>query len=258
MRDIKKLTSSLALAGVHAIGVETPSRSHLGGDPNLPESIKWPEWRDKRLDFLARISLPELQQAHRIEWLPQAGALLFFYDAEEQPWGFDPAERGSCAVLHVPDLEGPLSGSSGEYFAHKNIAFHAIAALPSSDRSQVNQLSLSDAEVEEYWQLRDNLYAGLPKHQLGGFPSPVQSDDMEMQSQLVTHGWYCGDSTEFDNPLAQKLKVGAKDWRLLLQLDTDTDGDFMWGDMGMLYFWVREQEAAAGRFENVWCILQCG
>lgn len=31
----------------------------------------------------------------------------------------------------------------------------------------------------------------------------------------------------------------------------------MWGDAGILYFWVREQEAAAGRFDNAWAILQC-
>jgi uncharacterized protein YwqG len=48
-----------------------------------------------------------------------------------------------------------------------------------------------------------------------------------------------------------------QDWRLLLQLDSDEHMDVMWGAAGMLYFWVREQEAAAGRFENVWVILQC-
>jgi len=31
----------------------------------------------------------------------------------------------------------------------------------------------------------------------------------------------------------------------------------MWGDMGMLYFWIRAEDLAARRFERVWMILQC-
>jgi uncharacterized protein YwqG len=43
----------------------------------------------------------------------------------------------------------------------------------------------------------------------------------------------------------------------LLQLDTDDDAGIMWGDCGMLYFWVRAEEAAIGDFRNPWLILQC-
>ena len=31
----------------------------------------------------------------------------------------------------------------------------------------------------------------------------------------------------------------------------------MWGDFGMIYFWIRESDARAGRFDNAWLILQC-
>jgi uncharacterized protein YwqG len=56
---------------------------------------------------------------------------------------------------------------------------------------------------------------------------------------------------------ARGLEPDARDWRLLLQLDTDDDASMMWGDLGTLYFSVRENEARAGNFENVWMILQC-
>ena len=32
----------------------------------------------------------------------------------------------------------------------------------------------------------------------------------------------------------------------------------MWGDMGCLYFWIRESDLAAQRFDDAWMILQCG
>jgi uncharacterized protein YwqG len=44
---------------------------------------------------------------------------------------------------------------------------------------------------------------------------------------------------------------------LLLQLDSDRDLGWQWGDMGLLYFWIPDEDLAAGRFDRVWTILQC-
>ncbi len=38
-----------------------------------------------------------------MDWLPRIGLLLFFYDMETEPWGFDPEDRGGWSVIHVPD-----------------------------------------------------------------------------------------------------------------------------------------------------------
>ena len=259
MRDLKSLAASLAVPGVHAVAVSAPSKSHFGGSPNLPSSTDWPVWHERKLGFLARISLPELQLVRRIDWLPRDGALLFFYDVDEQPWGFDPQDRGGCAVLHVPDLESPATptAKSEELFPHMGIGFRSIETLPSTERPEVDALSLSDQEFEEYWKLRDAPFQGLPKHQLTGLPTPVQGDYMELECQLVSNGVYCGDSNGYNSPRAKELEAGAGDWRLLLQLDSDDDAGVMWGDCGTLYFWVRAQDAAEGRFENAWLILQC-
>lgn len=42
-----------------------------------------------------------------------------------------------------------------------------------------------------------------------------------------------------------------------MQVDSDDDLGVMWGDAGMLYFWVEESAARAGDFSNAWVILQC-
>jgi uncharacterized protein YwqG len=100
-------------------------------------------------------------------------------------------------------------------------------------------------------------YGNAPRHQIGGFPSTVQGDEMEVECQLVSNGLYCGDSSGYENPRAAALRAGAADWRLLLQLDSDDDLGTMWGDLGTLYFWIREQDARAPRFESTWLVLQC-
>lgn len=259
-RDVAALTADYAAPAAQLVPSEAPTRSHLGGGPRLPAGQAWPEWRGRRLDFLARLSLTELHAVLPIDWLPRTGALLFFYDAENQPWGFDPADRGSCAVLHVADDEpsAPAPADSGARIApHVHVTFRRIRTLPSRERPPASDLAFNDAEHDAYDDLRDAVYGGEPRHQVGGFPLPVQGDGMELECQLASNGLYCGDSSGYQDPRSRALATGAADWRLLLQLDTDDGAGFMWGDCGTLYIWVREQDASQGRFDDVWVILQC-
>jgi len=161
MRDLKVLTASFTSPGVQLVLRDAPSLSHFGGSPNLPSGIQWPEWKGKRLAFLARVSLGEMQRAECVAWLPSSGALLFFYDVDEQPSGFDPEDRGCCSVLHVPDLPFPAFNASAvaddEFIARKCIGFRRVATLPSRRRDLIRQLELSDEESGEYLRLEPRL-----------------------------------------------------------------------------------------------------
>jgi uncharacterized protein YwqG len=257
-RDVARLASPLAVPAVHVVKTTAPSRSHFGGVPNLPAGIAWPERAGERLAFLSRLSLPELHRAYPIDWLPADGALLFFYDVDGQPWGFDPKDRGGWAVLHVPDLPDPLS-PVGERTGvpHHNAAFRRVDVLPSFDRKVVADLKLSSKESDLYADLSDAVFAGQPQHQAGGYPSIIQGDEMEQEAQLASHGVYCGDGRYDTDSRVPSLAPGAANWRLLLQFDSDDALDLMWGDGGRLYFWVEADAALQRRFENTWLILQC-
>ncbi len=80
---------------------------------------------------------------------------------------------------------------------------------------------------------------------------------MELEAQLASNGVYCGDGSGYQSEEGKRLAVGAKDWRLLLQFSSDDDLGVMWGDLGELYFWVKEQDSVEGDFSDVWLILQC-
>lgn len=259
MSDLDKILRSQEQPTVHLISVPAASRSYLGGDPRLPRGVPWPTRNARNLGFLARISLEELQSVHGIDWLPKTGALLFFCELEGPAWGYDPGHRGNWSVLHLPDLGSPVSEGGVNHrkggLPFINIGFRLVQVLPTTQRAN---LSLSADDEDAYYMHLESRHGNLPKHQISGFPYAFQSDIMELECQLVTHGLYCGDATGYNDPRAEGLKSGSENWRLLLQLDSDDrDLDLMFWDGGILYFWVRAEEAAAGNFDNVWLIIEC-
>jgi uncharacterized protein YwqG len=265
-RDVVELTRDLVKPGVRLLrasqSIDTP-RSHLGGAPILPTSVPWPSKEGTPLDFLAQIDLAELQQEVALEWLPSNGKLLFFYDCELQPWGFDPKDRGGWAVLHTPGdspAVGPTTRPAPARISLERtaIAFRRIDSFPSAGRTEIEELRLTDPELERYDELCDLPYRDRPWHQIGGYPAPEQSDAMELECQLASNGVSCGDVGTENDPRFVELSPGAADWRLLLQLDSDDDLGVMWGDLGRIYFFVREEDARAGRFQDAWLVLQCG
>jgi uncharacterized protein YwqG len=110
---------------------------------------------------------------------------------------------------------------------------------------------------DAYCEFRDSVYEGQPAHHLGGYPDPIQSEDMDLDCQLVSNGLYCGDESGYKDKRAAMLEAGRSDWTLLLQIDSDDGTEMMWGDGGTLYFWIRKDDLAARNFDDVWMILQC-
>lgn len=235
-------------------------RTRIGGIPPMAGRFDWPFWRDRPLSFVAQVELAEIHTALNRDWLPSDGRLLFFYDTEQEAWGFDPKDKGAWAVFFdpaaepAPLLDPPIVLPDHGQFSEKKLAARASQSYPSLERLGEDLGDLSDDE----WDALDNRFsAPAPAHQIGGYPSPVQGDHMEMESQLASNGIYLGGADGYSSPEAQALKSGAEDWILLLQVDSDDDAGIMWGDCGMLYFWIRKQDAAKRDFSKVWMILQC-
>ncbi|NOT55970.1 MAG: DUF1963 domain-containing protein [Deltaproteobacteria bacterium] len=80
---------------------ETATRSYLGGAPPLCHRLLWPTNNGRPLSLLACIDCTELPQSTELDWLPKTGQLLFFYDLQEQPWGYAPQHRGGSAVIYL-------------------------------------------------------------------------------------------------------------------------------------------------------------
>ena len=257
-RDVTALATPLARPALHLVKAAGNASSYAGGMPLLPAGVAWPSRDGAPLTFLACLDLASLHGALAVPWLPPSGRLLFFHDAENQPWGFDPKDRGSWAVLLTDDGAATAAPPPiGHSLTRSGLSFQTIETYPSWERPEVAQLRLTDAEAEALIELRLSAYGESPHHQVCGFPDAIQGDEMELECQLVSHGLYCGDSSGYMSRDAAALRDGANDWRLLLQIDSDEGLGVMWGDGGILYFWIREEDARAGRFDQAWAVLQC-
>lgn len=132
-----------------------------------------------------------------------------------------------------------------------------LVSYPDGQRVHFAEAGLSEDDDDDYFEFIEEHYGDKPRHQIGGYPSPIQDDNMEEECQLVSGGVDCGSPEGYTSKKAMHLLGQENDWRLIFQFDSDDDIGVMWGDLGMLYFWVREREARACNFSNAWMILQC-
>jgi len=227
--------------------------SRFGGHALLPPGMSWPHRDGQPLSFLGQIRMDEVGR-------PGIGLLAFFYDLEEQPWGYDPAHAGGCRVVAVDPgsaVAAPAPAGAEEFAPH-GLAPAAGTTLPDLSEPVVAHLFEPDWDVaREYWEAVDEASSGDPVHRMFGWPDLIQNP-MQLECQLASNGIYVGRPDGYRDPRVADLRGGAADWRLLLQIDSDDGVGWMWGDVGRIYYWIREEDLNAGRFDRVWLVLQCG
>ncbi|GGH68455.1 hypothetical protein GCM10007362_02480 [Saccharibacillus endophyticus] len=102
IRNAALLSNRMITSAVDAAEVPT-GRSRIGGRPDLPHEAQWPTYQGKPLSFIAQIRLEEVPW--KPEDLPEKGLLSFFYNADDQPWGYDPEEAGQWRVLYHAEAD---------------------------------------------------------------------------------------------------------------------------------------------------------
>jgi uncharacterized protein YwqG len=253
LEPVADLVRQLVAPSWRLAPTDEPRRSRIGGTADLPPDLAWPTTNDGRpLDVLATLDLDELPDRGPLP----AGRLVFFYDTEGQPWGFEPSDGDGHAVLHVPPgVATEQRGTPGPY-APRAVTFVPELTVPSEapdwfpEEREDAYFDLQQALLERHAGAEDR-----PIHRIGGHPDAIQADAMQLEAQLVTNGVTWGD----DDPREAALAPGAVDWRLLLQLESElAPQEVLWGDAGRIYFWARESDLRAGRFDATWLILQCG
>jgi uncharacterized protein YwqG len=237
----------------------------LGGKPNLPKGLAWPTWREEPLAFVAQLDLATLPEVPGLP-LPRTGSLSFFFEGGENAWGFSPDDAGSGVVLYMqePLSSFPLRSIPEELEDHlrfqgvRLVPQLPVLTVPGSEDQALDHLGMSAEEREGYYNFQTSLEESEPGsiHRIGGYPDCVQGDP-KLEAHLVSQGLYCGDQTGYKTGRKRGLFSGAKEWELLLQIDSDDKAKMMWGDVGRIYFLIHKSALAARRFDQTWVVFQC-
>ncbi len=235
----------------HAEASGASFQSALGGSPVLPPGVPWPMWGEIPLDYLARINLAKLPPSDIAR--PAGGILEFFYGSdahEQQPWGGGDEDKGSGAVIFVPNPEAAEAAfkpdDAGIPPAHVPLDFKTVTVMAETewmqDRFYDHARALPAQVRVETYAIRDakDEFEPYGLHRILSAPARVQGD--------------------MDDELARAARLfglpPVTPWVMLLQLESDKAVNWQWCDDGAIYFWIPAADLAEGRFDRVWVVLQ--
>src|SRR3712207_2247292 len=205
---VPSLEFSAATSTTVAVGA-----TKIGGRPDLPKETPWPRRSDRAregamepvlgaipLAFLAQVELTEAARALPADEnpLPASGVLSFFYDAYDQPWGYDPEDGHDFRVIYSGPAEELVPTTPPEdlpevcRFAQRAVSLHRKPSLPSDRSEEIYGLGLTDEEYEGYLAYRgarrNNPSRMLFGSGLLGYPDAVQDARMEVECELASQG----------------------------------------------------------------------
>jgi uncharacterized protein YwqG len=243
---------SMAKPALLLVEATAPGFSKMGGRPDLPAGVEWPRTETPRA-FVCQIDLVETSSPDKPDWLPETGRLYVFKDSE----GF--GRREDTMVLfsdQEPAFEAmpPSELDRKHRFSERRVAFDPIRSFPSLDwlNADVQSLDLSDVDLDF---LADAPTAKLdkgPLHQVGGYPAEIQDGQMQVECEFLARGL----TLDYREPVPEAIARASKQWRLLLQIDSDPVLGMNWGDGGRLYVFIKEKHARAGDFAKTVSLWQ--
>ncbi|MEK4027830.1 MULTISPECIES: YwqG family protein [Bacillaceae] len=217
--------------------------SKFGGHPYLPKNMEHP--KDENgvyLQLLAQINFAEVPP---MKDFPKKGILQFYIAPEDDLLGMD-FEDGTSQkdfrILYHADVTDDRSKlttdfnyikpGEEEFFpvTHEiKLSFELDEEPISEGDYRMEQLSIDLEEMSSGTELGE-IYAeafGATGSKIGGYPFFTQEDPRSYREKYQNHNV------------------------LLLQVDTDTDLDIMWGDSGVGNFFITKEDLRNLNFTNV-------
>ena len=276
--DVLKLLQESIRLTLHSLDGDPistpPGVSRLGGLPDLPGGVAWPLWKNLPMSFVGQVNLEDLDNFGPAQDLPKSGLLSFFYDATQETYGADPADRGGWQVFCFPTaaqasgfhLFGrgdphqlkpapfPAGLPAGARFKPCRLTFASEYTLPGAPSQYLPDLDWTPDEIQRYEQFQASFPSAEDRKSLHfrmfGCPDQIQ-DDMQLQCALYANGFTAPDDAGAAQAAAHKAV-----WQLLLQVDSDETIGMRWASYGILYFWLEKEALQQSQFDRSWLVMQ--
>ena len=238
LKEFEHLTKTAAEL-VRVVG-DKKKFSKFGGLPVVPPDFEWPTENGKPIPFLLQLDFSEINQNGNLKNFPISGLMYVFVDEfvneefeiehTKKILFFDNAEVLFCAdkpinlqitfdeIFVVPDFIKTYPDTDD-----CDEAFDIYCARPHG--------GMDDGYDSICWE-------NMERHLVGGWPSHVQN------------GGFMKDCRENEDD----------NWVLLLQIKSEyskDDDNFMWGDNGVIYIYIREKDLITRNFDNIKLDMQC-
>jgi hypothetical protein len=118
--------------------------------------------------FLGQINLADIARYPYCSILPSVGVLTFFYDPEQETWGFHPKDRASWLVHFEPDAAllhrcaYPESALAPAAHLASPLTPSEVQTLPAADSPAIADLGLTSEELDEYSQVLERIEEQTP------------------------------------------------------------------------------------------------
>ena len=135
------------------------------------------------------------------------------------------------------------------------MAFAVHASAPSLDWLDLDasDLGLSEEEFNGLDAIGDTPPPDHIQHRIAGYPNEIQPERMWLSCEHLTRGL---PDPVWGAEVPPAIARAAKEWRLLLQIDSDPALKMNFGDSGRLYVFIRERHARAADFSKTVALWQ--
>ncbi|MBL8555885.1 MAG: DUF1963 domain-containing protein [Phenylobacterium sp.] len=245
---IKSRMTRMALPTLRLIPAKSLAFSRFGGDPELPMTALWPTSRGRNRAFLAQIDLADVRAHGGPDWLPETGRVYAFLDGD----GYGFADQIEIALHRDEPVVTREPPAGVRRYPERKVTFETFTSRPSLDWLGIDlqEIDVSEAELDELSDMTGAPFGDGPEHRIGGYPSEIQGDQMWISCELIRRGLPEGAD------VTDAIRRAAREWRLLLQFDSDNALGMNWGDGGLFYVFVRERDARAGDFSKTITLSQ--
>lgn len=220
--------------------------SKLGGEPDLPQGAAWPYIGGRPLAFLVQLDLVEVRAAGGPGWLPETGRLWAFNDKEG--YGGRDHLRVLFASTDPPIARRPfpVELQKRHRYGERPVDFHRMTSIPSLDwlGVDVEEIDVVGRDLDELADAPGADFGNEPQHRIGGYPAEIQDERMAITAELLARG------LDRAAEITPAIERAAREWRLLLQIDSDPALGMNFGDAGRLYVFIKEKHARAGDFSK--------